>query len=226
MGSNDTSFLESSEEQLEVWLLEQALGRSLWVGRVGDNDIELVLVIVQELESISNVDLDLGVLVADGHSWEVFLGKTDDGLKVLATCIPVCSLSYLINVAQNSLLNTLMLDDLSQNTSISTTNNQNLLWRWVGVHGQVGDHLLVCELVTLSALDDIVEDEDGSVVGGLEDEDVLILTLLVVEDVLDLQGHSLARPHVGDLAKPAICEEDVSNCLEVSQARAMSAASS
>jgi hypothetical protein len=35
----------------------------------------------------------------------------------------------------------------------------------------------------------------------------LVLALLVVEDVLDLQGHGLARPHVGDLAEPSICNE-------------------
>jgi len=78
---NNATFLQSTEEQLKVWLLEQALGRSLWVRGVGYDDIELVLVVVQKLESISNVDLDLGVLVADCHSWEVLLGEADDGLE-------------------------------------------------------------------------------------------------------------------------------------------------
>jgi hypothetical protein len=68
----------------------------------------------------------------------------------------------------------------------------------------VGDHLLVGELITLGALDDIVEDEDGTVGLGLEDEDILVLALLVVEDVLDLEGEGLTRPHVGDFAEPSI----------------------
>lgn len=84
MSGNDTSFLESTEEQLEVWLLEQALSWSLWVGGVGDDNIELVLVVIQELESISNVNLNLWVLVADGHAWEVLLGQTDDSLEVFS----------------------------------------------------------------------------------------------------------------------------------------------
>ena len=81
LSRDDTTLLKSTKEELEVWLLEQSLGWTLWVGRVGDDDIELVLVVVEELESISNVDLDLWVLVADGHSWEKLLGETDNGLK-------------------------------------------------------------------------------------------------------------------------------------------------
>jgi hypothetical protein len=72
----------------------------------------------------------------------------------------------------------------------------------------VCNHLLVCELVTLGALNDIVEDEDGAIVGGLEDQDILVFALLVVEDVLDLESHSLARPHLRDLAEPAICAKE------------------
>jgi hypothetical protein len=53
-------------------------------------------------------------------------------------------------------------------------------------------------------LDDIVENKDGTVVGGLEDENVLVLALLMVEDLVDFEGHGLAGPHVGDLAEPAI----------------------
>ena len=112
--------------------------------------------------------------------------------------------TYLIDVAKDGLLNALVLDDLTEDTSITTTDDEDLLWVWVGVHGQVGDHLLVCELIALSALDDVVEDEDVSVVGGLKNEDILVLGLLVVENVLDLKGHSLSWPHVGDLTEPSV----------------------
>lgn len=75
----------------------------------------------------------------------------------------------------------------------------------MGVHGQMGDHLLIAELIPFSALDDVIQDEDGAVVGGLEDEDVLVLGLFVVEDLVHFQGHGLAGPHGGDFAEPAVC---------------------
>lgn len=80
LSRDDTALLKSTEEELEVWLLEKSLGWALWVGRVGDDDIELILVVVEELKSISDMDLDLWVLVRNGHSWEELLGETDDGL--------------------------------------------------------------------------------------------------------------------------------------------------
>lgn len=114
--------------------------------------------------------------------------------------------AHLINVAQDCLLHTFMLNDLTKNAAISAPDDQDLLWVGVRVHGQMGDHLLVCELVSLGALNDIVQNQNGAIVGGLEDEDILIFALLVVEDLLDFQGHSLARPHIGDLAEPSIYE--------------------
>jgi hypothetical protein len=74
------------------------------------------------------VDLDVGVLEADAHAGEVLLGDTDDSL---------------INVAQDGLLDGLVLDNLTEDTTISTTNDQNLLGVGVRVHGQVSNHLLV-----------------------------------------------------------------------------------
>ncbi len=111
----------------------------------------------------------------------------------------------LINIAQHSLLNAIVLDDFSQNSSVTTTNDQDLLRVGVRVHGQVCYHLLVCKLIALGALDDIIEDENDAVVSRLEDQDVLIFGFLVVEDILDFEGHGLAWPHVGDLAEPSIC---------------------
>jgi hypothetical protein len=81
LGSDDTAFPQSIVHQLEVRLLEQALGRSLRVGGVGDDDIECVLVVIEELEAVSDVDLDLGVLVSSGHAGEILLGQTNDSLK-------------------------------------------------------------------------------------------------------------------------------------------------
>ena len=99
---------------------------------------------------------------------------------------------YLIDVAKNGLLDTLVLDNLSEDTAVTTANDQDLLGVGVGHHAEVGDHLLVGELVALSALNDVVEDENVAIVGGLEDENILVLALLVVEDLFDTEGHGLA----------------------------------
>ena len=67
-------------KELKVWLLEEGLGWALWVRRVGDDDVESVLEVLQELEAIADVDLDVGVVETSSHVWQVLLGETDDGL--------------------------------------------------------------------------------------------------------------------------------------------------
>jgi hypothetical protein len=215
LGGNDTAFAERAVKQLEVWLLEKSLSGALRVAGIGDDDVKFALLVLEELEAVTNDGGGLGVLEADRHAGEVLFGETDDGL---------------VNVAESGLLDTVVLDDLTEDTTVTTADDQNLLRVGVGVHGKVSDHLLVAallstivrafqlwvdirELVTLGALDDVVEDEDGAVVGGLEDEDVLVLALLMVKNLLDLEGHGLTGPHAGDLAEPAIYSGVVSHWL-------------
>jgi hypothetical protein len=77
-----TAVTESIAEELEVGLLEEGLGGALGVGAIGDDNVELVLAVLEELEAVADVDLDLGVLEADAHAGEVLLGDADDGLEV------------------------------------------------------------------------------------------------------------------------------------------------
>lgn len=65
MSSNDTALSQCVVEQLEVRLLEKALGGSNRVGRVSDDDVEAVLVLLKELEAVANVNGGLGVGKAD-----------------------------------------------------------------------------------------------------------------------------------------------------------------
>lgn len=81
LGSDDASLSQGVVKKLEVGLLEQALGGALRVRRVGDDDIEGVLVVIKELEAIADVHLDLGVLEAFGHAGQVLLRETDDSLS-------------------------------------------------------------------------------------------------------------------------------------------------
>lgn len=183
-------------EKLEVRLLEESLRWALWVGAVGDDHIKGVLVVLQKLEAITNMDLHVRVVEANAHAWKVLLAKTND---------------CLVNVTQDCLFNALVFDHLSEDTAVTSANDEHLLWVWVREHAQVGDHLLVGELIALGALNDVVEDEDHAVVGALEDEHILILALLVVDDLVDLEGHGLAWPHVADLAEPSILDGGVGN---------------
>lgn len=50
---------------------------------------------------------------------------------------------YLIDVAEDSFFDTLVLDDLTQNTAITTADDKNLLGIGVGIHSKVGNHLLI-----------------------------------------------------------------------------------
>ena len=61
-------------QQLEIGLLEESLSGPLGVGRVSDDDIELVLVGLEELETVADVDRGLGALEAGRHVREILLG--------------------------------------------------------------------------------------------------------------------------------------------------------
>lgn len=128
MGRNDTTLAESTAQELEVWLLEESLGRALWVAGVGDDDIELVFLVLEELEAVTDNGLGLGVVEANGHAGEVLLRKTNNSL---------------INVAEDGLLDTVVLDNLTEDTAVTTADNEDVLGVGVRVHGKVGDHLLV-----------------------------------------------------------------------------------
>ena len=80
--SNDTALSQGTVKKLKVGLLEEALGGALGVGGVGDDDVEGVLIVVEELEAVGDVDGALGVGEAGGHLREVFLGKAGNGLFV------------------------------------------------------------------------------------------------------------------------------------------------
>ena len=71
-------------QQLKVRLLEKALGWSLGVAAVGNDNIEFILLVCQELESVSNMYGDIGMLEADAHPGQVFFRQTDDRLVDVA----------------------------------------------------------------------------------------------------------------------------------------------
>ena len=80
MCGDDAAGTQGVVQELEVRLLEEGLGGPIGVRGVGDDDVEGVLVLVEELEAVADVHLDLGVVEALGHAGEVLLREADDGL--------------------------------------------------------------------------------------------------------------------------------------------------
>ena len=80
LSGDDASVAQGAVQELEVRFLEQRFGRPFGVRGVGDDDVKFVLLVREELEAVADVRADGGVLEADGHAGEVFLGEADDGL--------------------------------------------------------------------------------------------------------------------------------------------------
>jgi hypothetical protein len=80
LGRNDTAFAEGIVKKLEVRLLEESLGRTIGVGGVGNDDVERVLVLIEELEAVSNMNGALFVSQTLSHARKVLLRQTNDGL--------------------------------------------------------------------------------------------------------------------------------------------------
>jgi hypothetical protein len=56
--------------------------------------------------------------------------------------------AHLVNVDQSDLLDALVLEAFTDNTTVTSTDNKNVLGVWVRSQGDVGDHLLVAALVS------------------------------------------------------------------------------
>jgi len=191
LSRDDSVVSKSVLHELKETLLEQGLGRSNRVRRVSDDHIKGVDLVLQVRETVTNVDVDVGVLEANSHVGQVLLGNTGNSL---------------VNFAKDNFLNAIVLDNFTEHTTITTTNNKDLLGVWVRVHSQVGDHFLVREFITLSALNDTIENQDVTIVGGLENKDILVQGLFDVKDFLDLDSHSLTGPKGGLFMEPTVLD--------------------
>jgi hypothetical protein len=80
LGRDVTSRSKGVVKKLEVRLFEEGSSGSDRIRRVGDNDIIGRGVLLQELETISDMHGDLWVGECLGHVREVLFGDTDHGL--------------------------------------------------------------------------------------------------------------------------------------------------
>lgn len=131
LSGEGTVLLESLLHEGEVRSLEEGGGRSDGVARVGDDDIEGVLDGGEVLESVGDLDGDSGVGEDVGHAGEEHLGDSGDGL---------------VNVDKDDLVDRGVLEDLSDDSSITSSDDEDLLGVGVRGKGDVSNHLLVPEV--------------------------------------------------------------------------------
>jgi len=125
---NHTTFSQSVIQQLKIRFLEERLCGSFRVRGIGNDDIKLVFLVLEEFESIADVHFDGGVLEANRHARQVFLGQANDGF---------------VNVAEDRFFDGLMLHDFTEDTAISTAYHKDLFGVGMRIHGEVRDHFLI-----------------------------------------------------------------------------------
>lgn len=111
LSREDTLFGKSVLQKLEEIRTKERFSGTIGIRGISDNNIVLVDLILQELETITDVDLDLGVFETNGHVGKVLLGDTRNGF---------------ININKSGFFNTLVLDNFTKDTTITTTNDKNL----------------------------------------------------------------------------------------------------
>lgn len=117
LGSDGAAGSESVLEKLKVRGLEEGVGWAHWVRGVSDDDIVSGLVVLQPLEAVTDVEGDLGALEALGHLLEVELGDARD---------------CLVDINKDGFFDRRVLEDLSKDAAIATTNDENALGVRVG----------------------------------------------------------------------------------------------
>lgn len=152
LGGEDTLFGKSVLQKLEEVRTEERFSGTIGIRRVSDDNIILVDLVLQEFETVTNVKGDLGVFETNRHVGEVLLGDTRNSF---------------VNIDKSGFFNTLVLDNFTKNTTVTTTNDKNLyiidrlisilspfffslslyyiylLGTRVRVHGKMSDHFLV-----------------------------------------------------------------------------------
>jgi hypothetical protein len=128
---------------------------------------------------------------------------------------------YLIDVAQDNLLHSVMFENFTHYTAISTSDYKDLFWVGMTCHWQMGDHLLIPAIfrsvwdawkgnnnsrkfVPFGALYYTIQYQDVPVCFRFKNKDILVQGLFDVQYFHNFQRHRLTRPLGGDLSEPSI----------------------
>lgn len=129
--SNDAALLQRAVEKFEVGFFEERLCGAFWIGAVGDDDVELILFVCKECKAVTDVGADIWVLEPNGEAGGVFFGKSDHSF---------------VDVAKDGAFHGRVLDHLTEDATVATADDEDVLRVGVRVHGQVGDHFLVAAI--------------------------------------------------------------------------------
>jgi len=160
LSGNLTTSLESSSKIRVERALEESSGGTNGIGSISNDNIKLAKVLraLDVLRSITADELHLLVVPGVSDLREVLLGAVNN---------------HLVDLADVNLLDRLVLEDLADDTTVTTTDNQDSLGVRVREERDVSDGLLVSHFIEISDLDDTIKNEDIAKGLGLEDNDVL-----------------------------------------------------
>mmetsp|Transcript_10075 Transcript_10075/g.15120 ORF Transcript_10075/g.15120 Transcript_10075/m.15120 type:complete len:296 (+) Transcript_10075:280-1167(+) len=192
LSTNNSSIPQTAVHGIIKRSFEKHRRRSNGIRRVSNNNIKVILILLHKLCPIHNLYSHPRIIISDRKRWKVLFRVFDD------ICIKLANVNF---------LDTRVLCNLPQNSSISTANHQNFLRVWMSEQRNMRHHFLVGEFILFSDLDDTVEYENSSMVRGGEDENVLEFGAAVVEHFLDFNGHGLSWPEFTAFVEPSVDNE-------------------
>jgi hypothetical protein len=153
--------------------LEQAGGGADRLGGVDQGGVEAGAVGAHVVDGVAEDELDAGVVEAAGDRRDPLLADPGDAL---------------VDLAEDHARDPGVLEDLADGATVAAADDEDLARGRVHAQGDVGDELVVDELVVLGEHDHVVEQEQATVADGVVDLDVLVGAALVVAKLRDVDA--------------------------------------
>ena len=184
---------------------EVALGGAEGVRGVHDDQVVLLLAAADEAQGVVVEDVDAAVVETGGVLGQVGPAGLDD---------------LGVHLHQVDPLDALVAGQLLDHAAVAGADDQHVLDAGMDRHRNVGDHLVVDELVALRELDVAVQGQHPPEFGGLEDVDALVVGLLGVQMLVDpdrmlhVGGVKFAEPEFHGITSQVYCRDK--RCLSAS----------
>lgn len=109
--ADDATLTEAFPHEQEKLVLEERFGRTNWVAGICDDHVILARIVPEICESIAHVHIDFWVFKSNSHGGEVGLANANNAF---------------VNLDQGNRLYRGVLDNLTQDTAITATNDKDL----------------------------------------------------------------------------------------------------